>query len=240
MRRFSPVSFAISRRLIAPDSYRPRNRLSSNQRCGSKTTLAALHRPRTGRQKTRATPTSPHQQRCTFIRTQWCTFTCTPTAHITGHPRDLYHLSCRRPLNAPAILHTLTASKGAFSLDFHLPSAAEYIEAATPWLDAAHTVFVNQAEYRILTQHATSSAIAELIVTDGPRPARLLTHGTERASCKPPATSPIDVTGAGDTLAGTYLAHRAAGTTPGEALTHAVQAASRHTTTPRLPLPHHT
>ncbi|MEV2245473.1 hypothetical protein [Streptomyces sp. NPDC049970] len=42
-RRFSPVSFTISRRLITPDSYGPRNRLSSDQRCPSKATLDALH-----------------------------------------------------------------------------------------------------------------------------------------------------------------------------------------------------
>lgn len=35
---------------------------------------------RPGRQKTRATQTSPHQERCTFIRTRKCAFTCTPTA----------------------------------------------------------------------------------------------------------------------------------------------------------------
>lgn len=46
VRRFSPVSFAISRRLIAPDSYRPRNRLNSSQRCGSKTTSASPLPPR--------------------------------------------------------------------------------------------------------------------------------------------------------------------------------------------------
>ncbi|MFD9458943.1 hypothetical protein ACFWBC_38505 [Streptomyces sp. NPDC059985] len=45
MRRFSLVSFAISGKLIAPGSYSPRNRLSSNQRCGSKTALAAFSRP---------------------------------------------------------------------------------------------------------------------------------------------------------------------------------------------------
>lgn len=160
--------------------------------------------------------------------------------HITGHPGDRYHISCRRPLDTPAVLRALTTCRASFSLDFHLPSAAANIEAAAPWLSAAHTVFLNQAEHRILTQHAAPDAIAELIITDGPRPARLLLHGTEHASYPPPVTRPLDVTGAGDTLAGTYLAHRAHDADPREALVHAVQTASRHTTTPRLPLPRHT
>ncbi len=41
VRRVSPVSFATSRRLIAPDSHSRRNCLNFSNRCGPKTTLPA-------------------------------------------------------------------------------------------------------------------------------------------------------------------------------------------------------
>jgi hypothetical protein len=59
VRRFSPVSRAISERLIASDRCRARNRRSSNQRCGSKT--AIVSRPsRTQQERVKDCRSSPH------------------------------------------------------------------------------------------------------------------------------------------------------------------------------------
>ena len=52
VRRFSPVSRAISETVIEPDWCRARKRRSSNQRCGSKATLSRLSRIQQDTRKT--------------------------------------------------------------------------------------------------------------------------------------------------------------------------------------------
>jgi hypothetical protein len=76
--RSSPVSRAISNKVVAPDSNKPRRRRSSNQRCGSKTTVDHLRRPPT-KQQTAEQQGSRHQQLSLFTRTWLGTFRCTPT-----------------------------------------------------------------------------------------------------------------------------------------------------------------
>ncbi|MET7852311.1 carbohydrate kinase family protein [Streptomyces avermitilis] len=164
------------------------------------------------------------------------------TAHalrlIDSHPQATFHVSCRRPLRIRDVLQALTARGCSFSLDFHLPSAPQLIPAATPWLHRAATVFVNAEEHTLLTQTAGPRPCPEVVVTDGPRPARVLLYGRTLPPATPPAVPTVrQITGAGDTLAGTYLAHRARHVSPAIALTRAVQAASRHTAQTPLPLP---
>jgi 2-dehydro-3-deoxygluconokinase len=65
----------------------------------------------------------------------------------------------------------------------------------------------------------------EVIVTRGPEPASLFT--AERTySVRPPAVEVVNAAGAGDALAGAYLASRLSGSEPGAALVRAVVAAS--------------
>ncbi|WP_329155680.1 carbohydrate kinase family protein (plasmid) [Streptomyces sp. NBC_01456] len=166
------------------------------------------------------------------------------TAHalrvIDRHPQAVFHISGRRPLDLPAVLGALTTRDHTFSLDFHLPSAPHLIPAAAPWLHHATTVFVNAEEHLLLTQSTGSRPCPEVVVTDGPRPAYVVLNGRPGPPVVPPAVPTLrQITGAGDTLAGTYLAHRARGIPPGAALTHAVQAASRHTTQHPLTLAPH-
>ncbi|MFB7599819.1 carbohydrate kinase family protein [Streptomyces sp. NPDC056160] len=155
---------------------------------------------------------------------------------IDRHPQAVFHVSCRHPLDVPAVLHALTEHGRVFSLDFHLPSAPQLIPAAAPWLHHATTIFVNAQEHALLTRHTGSpSPCPETVITDGPRPARVLLHGHLPRSAAPAAVPTVrQITGAGDTLAGTYLAHRARHLPPAAALDRAVHAATRHTT--RLPL----
>ncbi|WP_340375962.1 carbohydrate kinase family protein [Streptomyces sp. SS7] len=162
------------------------------------------------------------------------------TAHalhvIDRHPRAVFHVSCRHPLDVPTVLAALTAQGCAFSLDFHLPSAPQVIPAATPWLHHATTIFVNAQEYALLSHHTgRPSPCPETVITDGPRPARVLAHRDAPRPVAPAAVPTVrQITGAGDTLAGAYLAHRARHLPPAAALDLAVQAATRHTA--RFPL----
>ncbi|QMU74746.1 carbohydrate kinase family protein [Streptacidiphilus sp. PB12-B1b] len=157
--------------------------------------------------------------------------------HIGRHPRDTYHVCCRRPLDVEAILRQLVQRRCAFSVDFFLPSAEAMIRAAAAWLPMAKTLFVNAAEYRLLEQVVDTSTLREVIVTDGPRAAVVRHLGQQSASAVPPPHPPREVAGAGDTLAGTFLALRAQGATTALALAEATAAASRHVAAPPLPIP---
>ncbi|KIF69491.1 hypothetical protein HY68_14360 [Streptomyces sp. AcH 505] len=170
-------------------------------------------------------------------------------AHIARHPRDRYHVCCRRPLDVPVVLRTLTRCAARFSIDFFLPSATQLIPAAAPWLSHADVIFTNAVEHRLLEQvmrrtateqnpsaEQTTSVLRSVVVTDGARPVRWFRHGRLQESCTPPDARPVEVTGAGDTLAGHLLARTLHGDSPAAALRSAVHAATRHTAAPR-PVP---
>ncbi|MEV7087980.1 carbohydrate kinase family protein [Streptomyces sp. NPDC093085] len=158
-------------------------------------------------------------------------------AHVDRYPDSQYHVCCRRPLDAAAVLGRLVRRGAAFSVDFFLPSAADMIRTAAPWLTKASTVFVNAAEYRLLRTATNTAALPEIVVTDGPRPARVWAFGRQTASVVPPSRPPHEVSGAGDTVAGTFLAHRSRGATPAQALTEATVAAAHFVAAPSLPIP---
>jgi sugar/nucleoside kinase (ribokinase family) len=155
---------------------------------------------------------------------------------IGRDPADAIHVCCRRPLDAAAVLSALAETGRRFSLDFFVSSAEQMIAAAAPFLAEAAAVFVNAAEYALLADAVPSRRLRLVVVTDGPRPARLLRRGRLAAQARPPATDAVEVTGAGDTLAGTLLAALAAGTGDGTALRAAVTAASEHISAPSLAL----
>ncbi|MEV3873690.1 carbohydrate kinase family protein [Streptomyces sp. NPDC049906] len=148
--------------------------------------------------------------------------------HIADRPQDAYHLCCRRPLDVSVLLEALASRPVRFTVDFFLPSAQELIPRSVPWLARATAVFVNQAEYLLLTEALDVSVLPELVITDGPRAARVLLYGALTATSLPPTVVEGEVTGAGDTLTGTYLAHRLVGADPGRALDAGVIAATTH------------
>ncbi|MFD8970384.1 PfkB family carbohydrate kinase [Streptomyces sp. NPDC059568] len=158
-------------------------------------------------------------------------------AHVDERPDGTYHVCCRHPLDVSAVLHRLTSHGAAFSVDFFLPSAGEMIRAAARWLPKATAVFVNAAEYRLLNSVLDTACLPEVIVTDGPRAAQVRRFGRLTASVLPPPRSAREVTGAGDTLAGTFLALRSYGAAPREALTGGVAAAAEYVSAPPLPIP---
>ena len=147
------------------------------------------------------------------------------------------HVCCRRPLDVPAVLGRLAELGTPFSVDFHLASARVLMPAASPALPFARAVFVNAAEFAILAQVTHPGSLPAVIVSDGPAPAIVLRHGSQVASASPPAMTRTEVTGAGDTLTGTFLAASARGLDCQAALAEAVTAASRAASEPGLAIP---
>lgn len=145
-----------------------------------------------------------------------------------------YHVCCRRPLDIAKVLDVLAREARPFSLDFFLPSADESIAAAESALPLAHLVFTNAAEYELLTSVISARDLREVLITDGPRPAQLIRSGRCITRVTPPQVTTVDVTGSGDTLAGTFLAARVTGFNDAAALECAVRAASAHAALPAL------
>lgn len=158
---------------------------------------------------------------------------------LTSHALDMlssrpaWHVCCRRPLDAPLILDRLADAGIPFSADFHVASASLLMPAARAALPYATAVFLNTAEFAIMSQVIDSSDINLIVVSDGPHPAMVLRYGEATAVAQPPAVAVVDVTGAGDTLAGTFLAAVAQGFSDVDALRAAVNAASQAVSAPR-------
>lgn len=145
-----------------------------------------------------------------------------------------YHVCCRRPLDVPAVLGRLACNGLEFSTDFHLASAGDLIAAAVPFLPRAAAVFVNAAEFATLKTLIDPAHVAAVVVSDGPREAIVLRRGNPTAAIRPPDSCPVEVTGAGDTLAGVFLAGMARGLGDRDALQASVTAASQSVRAPGL------
>lgn len=155
-------------------------------------------------------------------------------AVLAGWEFDHWHVCCRRPLDVDRVLARLVTVDLPFSVDFHIASAAEQINAAAAALPYATAIFVNAAEYQILADLTDSQKLAAVIVSDGPHQVTLLRHGEPAATATPETGAVVEVTGAGDTLAGTFLAEAARKASDRNALTRAVTAASRQARSPGL------
>ncbi|WP_381563561.1 carbohydrate kinase family protein [Streptomyces eurythermus] len=163
------------------------------------------------------------------------------TAHavtrIADRVGDFFHLSLRRPLEPVPVLTALTGQRAGFSVDFFITSAPEMIRVAAPWLHRAAVIFTNAAEYEYLSVSVDPDTLPLVAVTDGPHPARLLRHGRTIAQARPPSVTATEVTGAGDTFAGTFLAHWLDGLPSRQGLTRAVRAATEHLGAPPIRIP---
>ncbi|MEV1005027.1 carbohydrate kinase family protein [Nonomuraea sp. NPDC050202] len=148
---------------------------------------------------------------------------------------DHWHVCCRRPLNVGQVLERLVMAGHAFSLDFHVASATEQISAAKAGLPHAEVVFVNAAEYRLLDGLVAVNELATVVVSDGPGTVILMRHGRAISTESPQGGPVAEVTGAGDTLAGTFLAKVLQGAAEQEALASAVTAATHQARDPGLP-----
>ncbi len=139
---------------------------------------------------------------------------------------DHYHVCCRRPLHAALILRRLVSKACRFSADFYLTSAADLIPAVAALLPKASIVFVNTAEFSVLADAMNVARLPAIVISNGPRLVTLLRLGQVAAELQPPNAMVTEVTGAGDALAGTFLAATAQGFADAEALRMAVSAAT--------------
>jgi sugar/nucleoside kinase (ribokinase family) len=96
-----------------------------------------------------------------------------------------------------------------------------------PILPHAAAVFVNAAEFETLRTVIDPACLAAVVISDGPREVSVLRHGNPTAAIRPPESCPVEVTGAGDTLAGAFLAGMARGLSDDDALWAGVMAASQ-------------
>lgn len=163
-------------------------------------------------------------------------------AVLTGHALqrietccdDAYHVCCRTPLDIGRVLGALAHRNALFSIDFIISSAAAAIPAAAEHFRRARVVFANAAEHHLLASAVPMDDLPAVVVSDGPRTARLYRHGRLTATADPPPVPATRVTGAGDTLVGAFLAALAVGHRDEAALQQAVTAASAHTTGPAI------
>ncbi|MEU3183035.1 carbohydrate kinase family protein [Streptomyces sp. NPDC006923] len=149
-------------------------------------------------------------------------------ARVARHPHDWYHVCCRHPLDAAPVLQALSACGSSFSVDFIVSSIEHTLARTAHLLPHADIVFTNADEYRVLARQVDISSLRTVIVSNGPQAVHLLEQGRDVLTVMPPTAAPEEVTGAGDTLAGTFLAHRIAGHDDRTALRAAVAAASAH------------
>ena len=95
--------------------------------------------------------------------------------------------------------------------------------------DLADLIFINEAEYRgLYRDHEIPKA--PTILKHGPRGADYIADGMTHVASAIPAVQVVDDTGAGEILAGVYLALRAHGLAADRALGYAVRAASSSVT----------
>ncbi len=144
------------------------------------------------------------------------------------------HVCCRRPLDTSRFVPLLRGRP--YSVDFFLPSIQTNVQALRPVIDDAEGVFVNAAEFAALRDLVEVSRLRLVVVTDGPRSAVALRHGRIVADVQPPVAQAVEVTGAGDTVTGVFLASKATGQDDRDALRSAVQAASRSLRLVDLPI----
>lgn len=78
----------------------------------------------------------------------------------------------------------------------------------------------------VLAAAIDPARLPAIVVSDGPRPVTLLRHGQVVTAVHPPRATVAEVTGAGDTLAGTFLAATERGLGDTDALQAAVRAAT--------------
>ncbi len=95
--------------------------------------------------------------------------------------------------------------------------------------DLADLIFINEAEYQGLYRD-NEIPKAPTVLKHGPRGADYIADGMTHAASAIPAVRVVDDTGAGEILAGAYLALRADGRSEAQALGYAVRAASRSVT----------
>ncbi|MCB8877728.1 carbohydrate kinase family protein [Acidisoma silvae] len=118
----------------------------------------------------------------------------------------------------------------AWSLDLEPATFPDGIETLRSAIDGAAVLFVNDRAAQAIGTDAMDGLFrmgaASVVRTEGPRGATLFNRQGVVATATPPSLPIVDTTGAGDCLAGWYLAGLSRGETPPKALAQAVRAAT--------------
>lgn len=118
--------------------------------------------------------------------------------------------------------------RAQISVDMFEPFVAEEPGTCLQICDHADLIFLNEAEYRAL-YHGRPHPSAPTLLKHGRAGAEFLTGGARHRVPAPPVHE-VDPIGAGEILAGAFLALRARGLGEDRALTYAVAAATRSVT----------
>lgn len=136
------------------------------------------------------------------------------------------HVSCRHPLNTAAVLAAaITDRPGRLTIDFIGSSLRHHLSAALPYLAHVDAVFVNEREYAVAEPMLGECKFTGLtVVTNGAHGARVL-HGADVVCLAPamPVCRVVEPSGAGDALAGGFIATLARGGALVDALRTGVQ-----------------
>ncbi|WP_282602659.1 sugar kinase [Paracoccus sp. PARArs4] len=100
--------------------------------------------------------------------------------------------------------------------------AAALSDIVLPSFDDEAVHFGDADPAATVERYARANPRAEIVVKDGPKPARLRADGQDSQIEVPPVASVVDATGAGDSFNGRYLAERLKGTAPDAAARAAI------------------
>ncbi|MFJ8794812.1 carbohydrate kinase family protein [Streptomyces sp. NPDC102462] len=142
---------------------------------------------------------------------------------------DWIHTSCLHPEGAAVLAERARAAGIALSIDLEPLALAHGMDALAPALHGAAVVFLNErtaAEIGDVHGFAARHRLKSVVRTGGSRGATLTYESGEIAVAPPPAARIVDTTGAGDCLAGVYIARSLCGADPHSALRAAVASAT--------------
>jgi ribokinase len=142
---------------------------------------------------------------------------------------DWIHTSCLHPGAAAVLAERARAASIRMSIDLEPAALAHGTEALAPALHGAEVVFLNEQATESIGDLRTFAArhrLKSVVRTRGLRGAALTTGSGRIAVAPPPAERIVDTTGAGDCLAGVYIARSLSGADPLSALRAAVASAT--------------
>lgn len=134
------------------------------------------------------------------------------------------HLSTQPPGEALLWLDFLAVHKGV-SVDSFETFAKDFPDLTREMFRRSNIIFTNEAEWRILGMYGEEFADKPIIIKRG-KDGAIYRHGLDSFTVHAPKVDVIETTGAGDVLAGAFLALRAKGIPVDQALAKAVETAS--------------
>lgn len=139
------------------------------------------------------------------------------------------HTAVYGPRAAVTLIERARTAGIPWSIDLEPATIPDQVDAIAPFIDGAEAVFVNsRAAARLGDAPRTLFALGAraVILTLGPEGATFLDREGRRFTASAPPVSAVDTTGAGDCLAGWFVAGRLAGLDEEAALRRAVVAAT--------------